>query len=54
MKLQSLKTFETLNNESLSLICGGQNPAKPSKRWDSTSQDSKKRDTFNAEVSSIQ
>jgi hypothetical protein len=54
MKLQTLETFETLNNENLSLICGGQSAVKPSRRWDSTSQDSKKHDTYNAEVSSIQ
>ena len=52
MKLKSLETFETLNNENLSLICGGQSAAKPSRRGDSTSQDSKKHDTYN-EVNSI-
>jgi hypothetical protein len=46
MKLQTLETFEILNNEGLSLICGGQNSAKESRRWDSKSQDSKKHDTY--------
>jgi hypothetical protein len=46
MKLQTLEKFEPLNNESLSLICGGQSSAKSSRRWDSEKQDSKKHDDY--------
>jgi hypothetical protein len=47
MKLQTLKSFEVLNNETISLIAGG--TARDSKKKDvtSTSHDSASNDTFN-------
>lgn len=50
MKLQSLKSFETLNEESLSFICGGTAVAAESKKKDvtSTSQDSASNDHYDA------
>jgi len=46
MKLQSLKSFETLNKETICLIAGG--TAKDSKKKDitSTSHDSVSKDHF--------
>ena len=46
MKLQSLKSFEVLNNETITLIVGG--TARDSKKKDvnSTSHDSASGDTF--------
>ncbi len=46
MKLQSLKSFEVLNNETINLIAGG--TARDSKKKDvtSTSQDSASNDHF--------
>jgi hypothetical protein len=47
MKLQTLKSFEVLNNETISLIAGG--TARDSKKKDvtSTSHDCASGDTFN-------
>lgn len=48
MKLQSLKTFERLNEDSLSFVCGGTAIAAESKKKDVTSekQDSASNDHF--------
>jgi hypothetical protein len=50
MKLQSLNTFELLNEETIHVITGGSAAAKPSKKKDVTSekQDSASNDHFNA------
>ena len=42
--LFKLNTTRQLNNEEISFINGGQNSVKPSRRWDSEKQDSKKHD----------
>ena len=48
MKLQSLKSFEVLNNETITLIAGGNARAAASKKRDvnSTSHDSISRDNM--------
>lgn len=46
MKLANLNTVEAINQESLTFINGGIASLEDSRRWDSTSQDSKKNDTY--------